>query len=183
MEAQPISGPVPAPVLSISSAVRLSFMADSNFLYQIEVSSDSTQWTNATSRLRGSDSELSQFFVVRTNANATALYRLRISPNTNTAPETLSGHIIDFTTATGAAENFAFVSEKVLRSSIEGTGEYLYEANANTASFHVNFPSGSIYDLQMHFDAGGKTGTWTGTQFYDESNHEVVAGAAFAVQH
>ena len=47
-----------------------------------------------------------------------------------------------------AAENFAFVSEKVLRSSIEGTGEYLYEANANTASFHVNFPSGSIYPVQ-----------------------------------
>src|SRR5881296_1741482 len=107
LKAQPISGPVPAPVLSISSAVQLSFRADSNFLYQIEVSSDSTQWTNATSRLRGSGSELSQFFVVRTNANATALYRLRISPNTNTAPETLSGRIIDFTTATGAAENFA----------------------------------------------------------------------------
>src|SRR5438874_1987607 len=103
LDAQTASKPSPTTALTISPAIRLSFLAQSNYQYQIESSADLKVWINAVPVLIGNGSELSQFFIVQTNA--AAAYRLRAAPDTNAAPITLAGRIIDFTTRSGAAEN------------------------------------------------------------------------------
>jgi len=172
------------PVLSLFPAIELAFFGQANQVYQLQVSTDAKSWTNYGPQIAGAGEPVSKLYSVRSNGRL--FHRLEVVPAsqipTNQLPNSLSGRIVDFTAADGAAENLTFATDKWVRSSVEGTGTYQFGYNGNKASLQVSFPSGTTYNLVLTFNPDGKSGTWSGNQFYDNSDHPVDPGATFQIE-
>jgi hypothetical protein len=101
-------------------------------------------------------------------------------------PTTLAGRAVDFTSGGGGNERLTFGQGGTVTSDVHDppvVGNYTYTlTGANTATLVVNFPAvNENYNLTMNFTAP-RTGTWSGTQFYQGTDHPVAAGSTFTVQ-
>lgn len=103
-------------------------------------------------------------------------------------PTAISGRAIDFTASGAGNERLTFATSgnSVTSDAINppnNVGTYTFTPGTGGAPSNlvVTFPNGDTYNLTMTF-TDATHGSWSGNQFFDNSDHPVPAGSSFTIQ-